>query len=257
MTAEKLDSVVCNALTGQGLPPHFYLKFLNFGVNCIRELNMDVMRNVVTEKLEVNSYGAAQIPCNCLDWVEVGVPVGQYIKPMSQKNEISPLKNFDEDGKPIPYPVINREMLRGYSNLEYPYYRAGYVYILNSKGENKGGIFGWGGGNYRYSFKFIKERNEIQTDAGFCGKEIVLKYITDGLDTCGCDTMINPYAYDTIKNYMIWQFYLNSKQLVKLAPMWERQYDIAFKKLRGRMNPLTVHDILAALRKNYKAVIKN
>lgn len=248
MVLEKLDSIICNALISQGLPVHFYLKFLNFSINCLRELNMDIIGNPITVKLKLNSYGAANLPCNFLDWIRVGVPVGQYVKPISQKDSISRLKNIDENGVPIPYPMVNDI---------YPYLTEDYLILVNRQGEVMGGVFGWGNGSGRFGFKIIKERNQIQVDSNFPCKYVEIEYISDGLDDCGCDTMVDLYAYDTIRTYVIWQYYLNNKKLMAAAPQWERQFSNAIRILRGRKNNISVADILSVLRKNYKAVIKN
>lgn len=258
MILEKMDSIVCNAVFGQGLPVHFYLKFLNYGINCLREINMDIMRNVITTKIPLTSYKAAKIPCDFLDWTEIGVEVGQYVRALPQKQNLNPLKNYDSSGMPIPYPSIETLFPDGVESGLYPYYYLnGYLNMVNQYGENKGGVFGYGGGTYPLSFQYMKDRGEIQLDVNFPCDHIVLKYISDGFDKCGCDTLVNPYAYDTIKNYIIWQYHLNTKTLMKAAPLWEQQFDNALRILRGRMNPITPQDILMILRKNYKATIKN
>lgn len=257
MVLDKVDSIVCSALTDQGLPVHFYLKFLNYGIDCLREINMDIMRNVITKKLTLDNVGAVKVPCDFMDWVEVGAPVGEYIKPMPQKAAINPLRNYDTDGKPIPYPKTNVRLPSDFAAEGEPYFNNGYLNFLNSHGQNKGGFFGWGGGKYKFSWKYVKERQEIQMDVNYPCDHIILKYISDGLDSCGCDTMVNPYAFQTLKTYMIWQYYLNNKRLINAAPLWERQYSNNIRILRGRMNPMTEADILMALRKNYKATIKN
>lgn len=257
MIAEKIDSIVCSALTDQDLPVHFYLKCLNFCVDCLREINMDIMRNVITKELQLDGIRAAKVPCDFLDWVEIGAPVGQYIKSMPQKQEINPLINRDSTGAPIPYGDPTIQLPADFIADGFPYYNRGYLNFTNNHGENMGGFFGWGGGSYRFSFKYVKERGEIQMDINFPCDHIILKYISDGLDSCGCDTLVNPYAFQTIKTYAIWQYYLNNKLLMKAAPLWESRFITELRKLRGRMNSMTVDDILMVLRKNYKATIKN
>lgn len=258
MVLEKMDSVVCNALTGQQLPVHFYLKFLNYGINCLREINMDVMRNVIAVRLPLSDTGAARVPCDFLDWVNVGVQVGQYIKPLTEKQNINRLRNVDATtGEIIEYPRTQIRRWAGFRDDLFPGYYGSWINIANDRGEATGGIFGWGNGNEKFSFKYVKERGEIQVDSNMPQDSLYLEYISDGLDKCGCDTMINPYAYDTIKNYMIWQYHLNTKKLMRMAPMWEQQYSTSLSILRARMSPITPADIIAVMRRNYKATNKN
>lgn len=256
MRLEKMDSIVCNALTSQSLPVHFYLKFLNYGINCLRELKMDVMRNVIPVRLKLNSYKAAKLPCDYVDFVVIGIQVGQYVKRLPQKKTLNRLKNFDDNGTPEQYPDVRRPGVYPFS-YSWPRSWNDYLWTVNDKGENKGRLFGFGGGSFRMSYKIIKEREEIQFDTDFPCDEVYMEYISDGFDNCGCDTMIHPYAYDTIKNYILWQYFLNTKKLMKIAPLWERQFDTSAIKLRGRMNDLTPEDVIMTLRKNTKASIHN
>jgi hypothetical protein len=46
MKVYTLNNIVRGALMSRGYPMHFYLQFLHYGVQCLRELNFDVLQNV-------------------------------------------------------------------------------------------------------------------------------------------------------------------------------------------------------------------
>jgi len=254
MVLQKLDSIVCSSLTAQGLPVHFYLPFLSYGIDCFRALEMDIMRNAPTVKLPVNSYGAVDLPCRVEDVIAVGVPVGGYVKNMPRRDTLNPLKNVDSTGAIVPYPDVCQIPYR--SMFGWPYYSNGYLSITNERGEVTGGIYGYGGGSFKFSYQVFKDRNQIQLD-DINVDHVMLKYMTSDPSSCGCDTMVDPRAALTVKNYIIWQYFLNNKKLMRAAPEFERHYISEALRLRGRMNPLSKEDVVMSLREYTQASIKS
>lgn len=248
-----LDNIVRSALMDKGYPLHFYLQFLQYGVDCVRQLNFDTLGNIKSVRLPVNSYKAVTIPCDYVDYVRVGIQLGQYVEPMAEKKEsFNRLNNFDSLGNKINYGDIEA------SNGLIPNNWEGYWYTnyINDKGEHLGRIFNNQPG-FRNSFVVLRERDEIQLDNGFTGTEIVLDYVSDGLTTDSTNA-IHPYAIDAIKAFIFWK----SKEHGRQYNLGERsvakdEYYNQLRVLRGRLNNMTVNDIKRSLAKGYGPVIKN
>lgn len=253
MKTYTLDNLVRGALASKGYPMHWYLQFLHYGVQGLRELNFDVLKGVKSVRLPVNSYKAATLPCDFVDYVRVGNEMGQYISPMAEKREsFNRLNKFDAYGNKVSYGDIEA------TNGLLPNNWEGFWYsnYINDKGEHLGRIFNNRSG-FRESFVILRERNEIQLDISYAGAEIVLDYITDGLTTTASNA-IHPYAAATIEAYIFWKmkehsraYSLNERQLAK------EEYYNQLRTLRARMNNIDVRDIERSLAKGYGPTIRN
>lgn len=252
MKLYSLDNIVRETLATREYPLHWYLSFMVHAIKCVREMNMDVMQNVSSVRLPVNSYGAVTLPGDYVDYIRVGIEKGPYLQPLQPKETYNRLNNFDSSGNKIPYDdatVYNNSL---------PFDRELFWYsnAFNDKGEFRGRVFN-NTPAYRNSFIVVRERCEIQLDPNIDVDEITMDYITDGL-SCGADTCVHPYSAMSIEAFIIWQMKDHSRaynrQEAELAKQeYVRQYDI----LQGRMNPIDTNDIIRSLRRGYSATIKN
>ena len=253
MKTYTLDNIVRAALSERGYTMHWYLQFLQFGIDSFRELNFDVLKNVKSVRLPVGSYQAVTLPCDFVDFVRVGNELGQYIYPHGEKQDsFNRLNKFDANGGKIPYGDIESE--NGFVPNDWQGFW-GTTYV-NSYGEHTGRIFNNFSG-FRDSFVVLRERNEIQLDVSYAGKEIVLDYITDGVST-DATTAVHPYAYDTIKNYIFWRMKENARQYnLQERQLAKEAYYNSLRTLRARMFSIDVNDIKRSLARGYNAAIKN
>lgn len=252
MKVYTLDKLVRGVLTSRNYPLHFYLQFLHYGIQAVRELNFDVMQNVKSVRLPVNSYKAVTIPCDFVDYVRLGNELGQYVMKWGEKNSFNRLNKFDDNGNKVNYPDIDTAngML---PNTWESYYFSLYV---NDKGEHLGRIFN-NKPTFPNSFEVIRERNEIQLDEGYEGKEIVLDYISDGLTT-DASNAIHPYAAAAIEAYIIYKFKQHSRAYgVGERQMAEQDWYNQLRILRARMNNIDTNDIQRSLSRSYSPTIKN
>lgn len=253
MTLYTLDNIVRSALADKQYPMHWYLQYLTYGVDCLRQLNMDTLHNLKSVRLPINSYKAATLPNDFVDYVRVGSEVGQYITPMGEKTDsYNRLNKFDSQGNKVPYGDIEAE------NGILPNNWEGYWYTnyINDKGEHLGRIFNHFPG-FRDSFVILRERNEIQLDVSYSGKEVVMDYISDGM-TVDASNSVHPYAIDAIKAYIFWkhkehgrQYNLSERQVAR------DEYYNQLRILRARLNNIGVLDIRRSLARGYSATIKN
>jgi len=252
MKVYTLNKLVRGVLASRNYPMHWYLQFLHYGVQALRELNFDVLQNVKSVRLPVNSYKAAILPVDYVDSIRIGDEYGQYIQPWGEKEGFNRLNKFDSQGNKIPYGDIET------SNGILPNNWEGFWYTnyINDKGEHLGRIFN-NKPAFRNSFQILRERNEVQLDVSYKGSFITMDYITDGI-TIDASNNVHPYAAAAIEAYIIWkmkehgrQYNISERQLAK------DEFYNQNRILRARMNDVDTIDIQRPLAKNYGPTIRN
>ncbi len=98
MTYTTLDKIIKGYLLQRRYPIHFYVDFLIYAQRCFEELHMDVIGNIRTLKLAIDTdtYSVA-LPTDFMDWIKVGVPNGQFVIPLIQRKGIARLSNYEND----------------------------------------------------------------------------------------------------------------------------------------------------------------
>lgn len=254
-----LDQITRSLLLQRGYPIHWYVDFMKYASDGLRELTFDVLRVVNSAKLPVNSYKAVTLPCDYVDWVKVGIQTGQYVHPLAQ-GPINRLNNFDSSGRKIPYddtmPDGTFADIRGMTE---------YVNGLTALGEHTGGIFNHNAGRSIGTFIELPEREEIQLDNDFPYDFIILDYVSDGGScTCGCDcgtdsaTRIIPYAIAAIEAYVNWKLKAYNRAYgageVEQARL---EFATQVTILRARKGSMSRWDIVQAARLGYSGTYKN
>jgi hypothetical protein len=233
-----------------GYSLHYYVQALKSASDCLRELTFDSLQNVNTVNLTLSDTGTADLPCDYVDFVKVGVPYSQYVRPLVQKDSINRLQNKDSSGNPIIYPDPSPVLPLFYAP---PFYQSDY---FNDNYEPLGRLFGFNAGWIQDGFKILRERGQIQVDQQLCATSIYLEYISDGQCSDNA-TKVHPYSQKTIEAYILWQFKQHSRaygsQERRLA---QDEFSSQRRILRARLNGLTAQDIKRIVRKSYSATIK-
>lgn len=252
MKVYTLDKLVRSTLASRNYPMHWYLQFLHYGVQALRELNFDVLQNVKSVRLPVNSYKAATLPIDFVDVIRVGNELGQYVVEWAEREGFNRLNKFDSQGNKIPYGDIEA------ANGILPNNWEGFWYTnyINDKGEHLGRIFN-NKPSFRNSFQILRERSEIQLDVSYTGQYITVDYISDGI-SIDASNKVHPYAAAAIEAYILWkmkehgrQYNISERQLAK-----EEFYN-QLRVLKGRLNNIDVNDIQRSLSRNYGPTIRN
>lgn len=262
-----LDNTVRSYLVSKGYTLHYYVQALQYAIDCTRELNFDSLRNIVPITLKVNSYKAADLPCDYVDYVKVGSPTGEYIYPMVEKNTLNRLRNYNANGQPIPYPDVLSEF--GWNVFGFPLWTDGFGYYywywnnIDTHGEFYGRLFNHVP-TYQDCFEIIAERNQIQLDISYNSATVYMEYISNGLGqaniNCNSQTMITEYAYAAVKDYIHWQMQANAHgNRIPLAAIEQskQQYYNSLRITRARKFSITPEMVKMAFRKNYTAAIKS
>lgn len=255
MKYTSLDTIVRGMLLQTKRPIHFYIDYLVHSQRCLEELHFDVLGNVRVQLLDLNSYYAATIPCDFMDWTKLYFPDGQFTKPLVQRPGFTRLNNIDATtGDKIPF---NNVLIPGYGNALGTGIAFNNTSLFNDHWEAVGRLYG-NAGKTPNGFKIIKERNEFQFDQEICANnnQIGLEYISDGSE-CDNATKVNPYAKKTIETYIIWQYKLNARSYgAGECKEAERMFDQAFDDLKARLNGMTIDDFRAIVMRNTHGSLK-
>lgn len=251
MRYQTLDNIVRSVLMQRGYSLHWYIQALKSASDCLRELTFDTLQNINTVKLPVSDTGVAEIPCDFVDHVKVGLERGQYIKPLVQKDGINRLQRKDNTGTPISYENIGGNIG---NVIPYPvFFTSDYV---SDNMQPLGRMFGFNAGWIRDGYKVLRERGEIQLEQSVCADFIYLEYISDGQCSDNA-TRVHPYAQKTIEAYILWQFKEHSRTYgPQERELSKREFESQRRILRARLNDLTPEMIKRIVRKGYSATIK-
>jgi hypothetical protein len=203
----------------------------------VQDLHFDCLKNVKSVELTLASDNTVTLPTDFVDWCKVGFATDQYITVLGQNDSLSRLEQTattSDDAQDLTTFFYN---------------------VTNQYGEHKGQVYGIGNDN-PISFKVLPERNKIQLDSRFTKDTIILEYITDGTTT-STTTLIHPYAAQTIEDYIFWKYKANNRKYNRFDSRIAREeYYDQVRRLRARMNPMTVTDIVRSLRSGFKMSIK-
>jgi hypothetical protein len=245
MTFTNLDTIARRFLLEKGLSIHFYLEVLSHAATCLRELNIEKLRQVKTARLALNSYYAVDLPDDFLDDVAISLPFGGMLKRLSKLEGITPLRNVGSTGAFEPYSEVESgEDTVSVSSINWFWNTSDY-------GELTGRFFGANGGASA-GYQVFKERRQIQFSENFAGSEIVLQYISDGQSPDNA-TQIDLQAWATINAFIAWKTGPNAD----IKDSYEARTYYNEKRLLGsRLSDLTIADVKNILRKNYTAAAK-
>lgn len=248
------DRITKSILMNHKYPVHWYTEVLKYVSDCLAELSMDDLKIVNSVWLNLNAYKAAPIPPDFIDYVRIGRPNGEYVRPFIQNEGYNRMNNYDASGNKIPWPQVPNGGM-DLTIFGIPYFTF-YMNMYNSRGENIGGLYGYRTDGSPFTFDIIPERNEIQFDSALDCDQLVMDYISDGRNA-NAATMIPIYAEATLRAYVDWQL----EEYNRSTPASEKErlknwYLGQRVVLRGRMNDLTIDDYLGVYRNSYNAAPK-
>lgn len=247
-----LDNIVKNYLLKKGYPIHYYLQCLTYAANCLRTLAMDDLHIVNTCLLEVDELHTVDLPESYIDYCRVGIPMGQFIKPLVFNDSYNRLPNVDDTGNEVPYSNEQEQNGRVVLGANAPYWM---TVNYNDYGENIGRMFGVPQ-TLTDTFKVIPERRKIQLNEKLNTKYVVLEYLSS-CSYANAATCLTEYAWETIDAYINWQLKeYNRNYNMGERQIAEQQYYNQRKKLRSRLNPIGKAELLKIMNNAKIASIK-
>lgn len=239
-----LDTITRRLLLQKGLSIHFYLQFLLYAIDCLRELTFDDLHIINYAWATPNEFNELERPEDCLDVISVGFPAGQQIRPLVKDDRLNSLADTDATGTQLRYlddASANSAVV--------PYSTAGTGWAFSSLDDNGAFVGRWFGyrPDYHDTYKDIPERCVIQVNEHLVFSRAVIQYLSNGL-CANSASQVTPYAIATIHAYMEWKSREHNRTYSEGER--ERLYQHYLKErrvLRGRMSDVTLDGIRRAL----------
>jgi hypothetical protein len=252
MKTKSINIIVRDALLDNGLPLHYYTRYLHHALRILDELSMDYdMGNIKSVVLSTTSYQRAILPTDFVDVVDVSAKHGERLLPMERDRTLNKNYNRDEAGNKIPYPTdtnINYDS-------EFNYNLISGANNLNTRGELVGRYYG-------------KQRKPLLTfdidttnsELVFCNTmsltEVTLTYITSSVSKSTANT-VTPYAVDVITKYIKMMAAAADGAKIGIFQLAKQDFDNAKRVFRARMNSMDYAEIIGLIRKGIHGSIKN
>ena len=250
-TYSKLAAIVDMACIEVGVSVnHFFKRFLAFGCWTLSELKLDQANDVCTELLPISDVNTVTMPSNAIDWTKIGIPWGQYVKPLSINGDLSKIDRTI--GNPqFTYAVSPGWLPSGTTiapsggGFEFLNYGGNSIYAIGGGVPNEG------------HFTMVQRKDgvkEILLDGPLNGAtHLYVEYIGLGLNPCG-ETIVHPYLKDYVLKGILLKYEENINPYRTEASIARRQRDLAYAEVlvRGRTNSVDVETLLTITRKHYR-----
>jgi hypothetical protein len=258
MTVVSLDSIVKNILIKRGYSLHWWIDFMVYARDIMREIAFDqkifAVRYCVLPVDQTTS--TVDLPNDYQDYCRVSAWVDQYIRPLVEDNSLQLVTNYDASWDVQPYAEgIASET----ATQQITFYPTGYMSpywfttYWNSYGENTGRFFG-GVGAMPDTFRIDKTKNQIKINENLYCQNIVLEYISDGMDSDSA-THIDAYAQMAIEAGAMWQFKEHNRTYSEgEAQQAKRDYELECARLRARLSDLTIEKMKRIVQGNNVAI---
>lgn len=245
MKVTTINGIVRSTLVTMQLPIHYYTQFLSYALDIVNELNFDSLGLIKTTRLYTDDTHRITVPSDYIDWVKVGVEIGNRVVVMSENKSFNRLHNYDDQGQEIPY--SNADADKTFPGGTY------FQNYVNEYGEHLGRLYGYGAEDHQYQFKELREQGQIVLDPRIgADAKIYLEYIADTDPTAL--SQIHPYVVPLIKAAIITRY---TDWDVKASPFLKRNREEKFKdeyeKYLSRRHAITPQTVLDILRRNTKA----
>ncbi len=250
-----LDQIVKMALIDKGeQTEHLYQPHLMWGVRGMNELTMDVTQDPRTIMVNLKANNTIDLPHDYVDWTKVGVCVNGKIFVLSEANAMCIPDLLDDCGKSIK----STKSFLALSSSQLQKTTGPWTTFYNyRKGRNIGNLFGQGGGFPEKGwFKVDKQGGKIIFDTDVDKTQIILEYITTGVDRDGT-AVIHIMAQEALLAFIHWQSNAHRSDVRTIEKNRLRfEYYSQKEKARRRLSAFTIQDFLRACRTGYKLTPK-
>lgn len=245
-----IDSIVRSSLMSHGLTLHYYVTFLHFSLQGLREIEYDTVGKVSTARLTVNANGEAALPPDYVDWIKVGFERNRHIIPMGNNDTWVRVANTDSTGNQIPWSSSSGSIV---SSSTYDPFAS---YHISQYGEDLGRMYGIGNGSRNDIFQVLPERNVILIGNLFTEGDVIFMEYLSSSNYADTDALVHPYAESTIEAYIRWRYAEQKTTRLADVERAKREFYNQYRILRARMNDLSKEDLIRLSRDSIKQSIK-
>lgn len=224
-------------------------KYLLFGREAIKELNLSKSLNVKSVLLNINKENmTVKLPNDYIEYSRVGILINGRILELDYDNRIYPYQkpldlccNNEDEQKPEVRFKNDCGCL--YDNVDLPY---NYNYVWHNIRHGQQLVTHYATPAY-YGTKFFRVHDGYIYLDSICPIEdsfIVLEYKTTGLDEK--QTVVPELYKEAVSAYIDWKVSMYKKP--QMASLFEREYQRQYKKISRLTNSSTLLAILRAVR---------
>lgn len=234
-----MGAIVDHVLFKKTLHESWWQWMLEMGLWHLRELKLDTWQDVKTELLAVTDRKTVILPDDFIDWVIVGIPVGQYAVSLGLNTQLKLTDRTTSDSTVAG--LLSQNLPSG---LDFAAY--GGYYLSNFRGSSIPCV-GSGLNINKGSFRVLENKTykELLLDYDFNQTHVYLEYITDGFEPCG-ETILHPYFCDYVKKGMefSWEEEKNPSRTEASIDRKAKDLRDAWRLVRARKNNLDPQTII-------------
>ena len=210
-----IDAFIRRLLAKEGKTDDFYMRYMQIALDGLRDMHIHHFNVEITKVVTVDtSTNTFAYPSDYVRYVMIGTVIDGRWWYYTKDDGMAPLE--DDDGTAI------QSSLPNLSEYEYP------------------ADLSQGGGTNKYYFREDEKNDRFQV-AGFTADVVVLKYISNGIDSGG-DILIPDYATLTLEAYVRWNLSDYDDRRESTTMRLERQYKERIKRMKMAQRP-TLKDI--------------
>lgn len=230
----KVASIVDEFLVDNDLTEHMFNKALAWAIRGLEEIKLDSWQDVKTCLLTVTARKTVVLPPDFVDWVKVGMPVGQYCVTLGVNDALRSDARDPNRGDTV-RGLLSQHLPNGMSFGNY-----GGYYFFNYRGASISGV---GGGLPSKGYFKLNDNGtckELLLDYDYGYSQVYVEYITNGFDPCG-ESVVHPYLKDYLLKYMDFKYEDKNNPKANESSIYRKGRDVYFAevKVRARFNPLT------------------
>lgn len=224
-----VDKIVRETLVKMGEDTdHKYEQFLPFAYDGLDELNYHSIPNIKDGEFEICRDRDLTLPADCVDYVMVGILVGNCIKILRHNNN-NPLapKCCDDQVTPIYSPVDTNWDKYYFNNL---------------------GLYGYGYGGYEHTFSYNRSTRTISFSSDVNLGKAYVKYLSSDY---GKDSLVDPIHKKALEYYLYWQYYMTTRR----DPIFKEYKHLFYNELENKiprlLNRYSAQDHYEIINKHY------
>lgn len=245
-----INSLVRSSLMSHGLTMHYYVTFLHFALQGLREISFDTVGKISTVKLVPNAFGEAPLPGDYIDYIRFGWLRNRYLIPLGSTRSFVRTANVSSGGLQTPYPSGTGALVSASTFDPFASYH------ISPYGEDLGRLYGLGGGTRNDVIQLVEERNVVIFGDKFDSTDAVyMEYLAAG-NYADADAVFHPYAESTLEAYIKYRY--AEQRTSRLADVNRAQKDFynQYRLLRARLNGLTKEDMIRQARESFRQSVK-
>lgn len=228
--------------------PHKLQMLMQLGSRAMRELNIDIVGSIKTVKLVPNNYRAISVPQDYFTYTKLGLCENGMIYNLGLNNDLCFPDTVNSCGQLQPESFSDSSggtlFTDNFTDGGWGWYYWNFN-TINENGEFIGKLYGQGSGNNPLGeYRFNEETREFILTPTLQGKEIVLEYISTGMNQ---ENIVVPdEAVESVISFIKWK-----KSRGAERAQYKGEYEQNVMHLRLRKFSFTGEEFIAAVRKGY------